>query len=201
MINEKEFHVLRVADLKTLVISNSLSNVLPMQSSEIDEIFQALIKKGVIVSTRKGLMLTPEGKELLKKEYETRFEKFYQDPKLLKAYQDFEILNEEFLSTMTKWQTIDIAGQSYPNEHNDLEYDSMVISQLVEIVDNLKSLLSKALNHITHLNLYTQRFEKVFKDIEMGNTSLVSDPKKDSLHNIWFEFHEDFLRVLGRGRR
>jgi len=201
MGNEKEFNVLRVVDLKTIIDPIFLARIMTIQSSETAEICEDLLKKGSMVSSRKGLMLTPKGKECLKKEYQTRFGALRKDSKLLKAYQEFESLNEEFLSAMTKWQTVDIAGQSYPNEHSDAEYDSMVVSQLAEIVDNLKNLLTASLNNVPHLSLYAQRFEAAFKQIQMGNTSFIVDPKEDSLHNIWFEFHEDFLRVLGRGRR
>ena len=37
--------------------------------------------------------------------------------------------------------------------------------------------------------------------IDAGRHELVSSPMVDSVHNVWFEFHEDLLRTLGRARK
>jgi hypothetical protein len=36
--------------------------------------------------------------------------------------------------------------------------------------------------------------------VDTGEHDLVASPMADSIHNIWFEFHEDLLRTLGRTR-
>jgi hypothetical protein len=36
--------------------------------------------------------------------------------------------------------------------------------------------------------------------VDAGDASFVVTPTKDSVHNVWFEFHEDILSVLGRPR-
>ncbi|NQV20995.1 MAG: hypothetical protein HQ511_06225, partial [Rhodospirillales bacterium] len=35
---------------------------------------------------------------------------------------------------------------------------------------------------------------------EDGETEFVSGAKVDSYHTVWFELHEDLLRILGRER-
>jgi hypothetical protein len=36
--------------------------------------------------------------------------------------------------------------------------------------------------------------------VDQGRREFVCKPTLDSVHNIWFEFHEDILAVLGRPR-
>ena len=33
-----------------------------------------------------------------------------------------------------------------------------------------------------------------------GDSRFITDPRVDSVHNIWFECHEDYLLTLGRDR-
>ena len=47
---------------------------------------------------------------------------------------------------------------------------------------------------------YAARFERGLEHVDSGRIDYVSSPMVDSLHNIWFEFHEDLLAVLGRPR-
>jgi len=47
---------------------------------------------------------------------------------------------------------------------------------------------------------YATRFERSLEYVDSGRPDYVSNPMVDSLHNTWFEFHEDLLAVLGRPR-
>jgi hypothetical protein len=39
------------------------------------------------------------------------------------------------------------------------------------------------------------------RKVDEGDTAYVSTPTVDSVHNVWFEFHEDLLRTMGRARK
>ena len=62
----------------------------------------------------------------------------------------------------------------------------------------------KALGGITptigRYERYADRFRTAMDRVDTGATEYVTSPTVDSLHNIWFEFHEDLLRTLGRER-
>ena len=49
--------------------------------------------------------------------------------------------------------------------------------------------------------VYGERFEVAMRGADSGQRDLISSPMHDSVHNIWFEFHEDLLRTLGRERK
>ena len=37
-------------------------------------------------------------------------------------------------------------------------------------------------------------------EVDSGRHDYVSSPTLNSVHTVWFEFHEDLLRTLGRDR-
>ena len=47
---------------------------------------------------------------------------------------------------------------------------------------------------------YRDRFERALERVDQGQTEYVVSPSVDSIHTIWFEFHEDILTLLGRPR-
>ena len=47
---------------------------------------------------------------------------------------------------------------------------------------------------------YIRRFERSVALVDQGNLDFVCTPTVDSLHNIWFELHEDVLLALGKER-
>lgn len=47
---------------------------------------------------------------------------------------------------------------------------------------------------------YPRRIADAAAAIATGNASFVANPRVDSLHQVWFELHEDLLVTLGRKR-
>ena len=47
---------------------------------------------------------------------------------------------------------------------------------------------------------YSAKLIKALEKSEDGELEWVSDAKLDSYHTVWFELHEDLLRLLGRSR-
>ena len=47
---------------------------------------------------------------------------------------------------------------------------------------------------------YKAALETALERAEDGEHAWVSDATIDSYHTVWFELHEDILRVLGRAR-
>jgi predicted HD phosphohydrolase len=47
---------------------------------------------------------------------------------------------------------------------------------------------------------YRRRLERAHASIEAGDPRFVASPRVDSYHSIWFELHEDLIRLAGRTR-
>ena len=60
--------------------------------------------------------------------------------------------------------------------------------------------LRKIESDIPRYGVYADRFATAIEKVDLGDRSFVTNPRADSIHNIWFEFHEDILAVVGRPR-
>jgi hypothetical protein len=49
-------------------------------------------------------------------------------------------------------------------------------------------------------NIYKAKLLNAIEKAEEGEIVWVSDTKCESYHTVWFEMHEDVLRILGRER-
>ena len=47
---------------------------------------------------------------------------------------------------------------------------------------------------------YSEKLINALEKSEDGELEWVSDAQMDSYHTVWFELHEDLLRLLGRTR-
>jgi hypothetical protein len=110
------------------------------------------------------------------------------------------VVNAQFLTTMSAWQQVDVGGRKVANDHSDSEYDDKVISRLDKLVARLTPLLDALADHDARFATYARRFAAAIEAVDAGQHALISSPTMDSVHNIWFEFHEDLLRTLGRER-
>jgi hypothetical protein len=122
------------------------------------------------------------------------------DADVLSLVERFETTNAQFLTTMSSWQQVDVGGRKVTNDHSDAAYDEKVISKLERLVGRLEALIEALAAHDARFSTYSTRFAAALEAIDSGDHDLVSSPTRDSVHNVWFEFHEDLLRTLGRER-
>jgi len=101
-------------------------------------------------------------------------------------YARFEAINNQFIKLVTDWQQT--GG------------DPKVQDRVIATVERLVKLIGEITQLVPRYAGYTRRFERSVTTVDEGNPDFVCTPTVDSLHNIWFEFHEDFLAVLGRPR-
>ncbi len=108
------------------------------------------------------------------------------DSEIENWYQRFETLNSQFLQTISAWQT---SGQ-----------DEGVLDKLLKIVSRQVRALGTITETVPRYTRYADRFEHALELVEAGKSEFITSPTADSIHNIWFEFHEDILTLLGRPR-
>ena len=133
-------------------------------------------------------VLTDSGRRAVLDHYDSEFASLRGDPELLAGYERFEGYNARFLELMSAWQT-------EADEAKERTY-----ARLARIVERHVEALAGAARWIPRYSHYAARFERSLEHVDSGRSDYVSSPMVDSLHNIWFEFHEDLLAVLGRPR-
>jgi hypothetical protein len=116
------------------------------------------------------------------------------------GYRRFFDINQPFLDLCTRWQLIEVDGETGPNRHDDAAYDAAVLADLTtmhEVVVRISDDLGAALERFGG---YRPRFEHAMSRLEANDVDWFTKPLIDSYHTVWFELHEDLLATLGRDR-
>lgn len=156
---------------------------------------------GRVIEAKGTYMLTPAGRTWLDEQYPSACAELRADPEFTAAYERFEVVNAEILDLFTRWQTVTIGGSAVPNDHTDEDYDNRIIDRLADIHERSVPGFEAFAAVDPRFSVYQQRFNAALDRILAGDKDWVSGARIDSYHTVWFELHEDILRLLGRTRR
>jgi hypothetical protein len=180
--------------------AEALAEVLGIQSDVVVDVLGTATTTGLVIDARGTYMLTPSGHSRLSESYPTVFKNLRESPSFLSAYEQFEIVNRKILSLFTRWQSVTKAGTTFPNDHSDPEYDNQIIDELGVLHDRSGRIIEEFSKELERLSKYHVRLQSAYEKVLAGNTEFVSGVRIDSYHTIWFELHEDLLRMLGKAR-
>lgn len=159
------------------------------------------VESGRAVDVDGSYMLSPAGNMILSSEYSRFCGVLRNDDAFVAAWQRFEQINDQLKGLITRWQTIEIGGKRVPNDHTDSEYDENVIGELGDLHERFEPIINDLVAGAPRLAVYRDRLETALDKAESGATEWVSDARIDSYHTVWFELHEDLLRLLGKQRQ
>jgi hypothetical protein len=145
-------------------------------------------------------LLTACGQMMLAGEYSRFNDSLRSNAEFIAAYQRFEVINKELKQVITDWQTMEVGGKRVANDHSNKSYDERVIGRLGDLHERFEPILNKLCSGEPRLKVYRNKLGVALEKTEDGNTAWVSDAKLDSYHTVWFELHEDLLRILGHER-
>jgi hypothetical protein len=146
-------------------------------------------------------LLSPLAQVAVESDYSRRYAALRENRQFLLAYDTFEKINVELKSLITSWQTMDTGGRRIPNDHSDGDYDMRIIDRLGELHERADMLLAQFERVLPRFSHYRTQLLSAVENAENGKSEWVSSPKLESYHTLWFELHEDLLRMLGRRRR
>lgn len=161
---------------------------------------RAAAESGRLAEVDGKYMLTPAGQMIVGAEYSRFCGALREDSAFVQAYERFEVVNRDLKQLVTRWQTLEIGGKTVANDHSDAEYDDRVIGQLGDLHERFEPILDAMIKALPRLRVYKDKLEHALEKAEDGAPEWVSDARTDSYHTVWFELHEDLLRVLGRTR-
>jgi hypothetical protein len=172
-----EFETLHLLRIRSLAPAEVLGDV------------QELVDASLMLVTPRGCMLTPAGlarhEELL-----VQWRGTIDVGTVAKSYDRFLVVNQPVKDLCSRWQ---VEGQ-------DAEALFMAVEELSEIVDRVGSALRRAGQVVPRFGTYVPRIDAALGAAREGDGRFITDPRVDSVHNIWFECHEDYLLTLGRDR-
>ena len=102
--------------------------------------------------------------------------------------------------TVTAWQMRDVASEPTINDHTDAAYDAVVLGQLGDLHGDAIGWLCGIADHCGRFEDYRARLERALGRARAGDQRYVASPRVDSYHGVWFELHEELIRLAGRRR-
>jgi hypothetical protein len=145
-------------------------------------------------------MLTAPAQIALRGEYGRFYDALRANAEMNAAYDAFEAVNAQLKQLITDWQTVEVAGSRVPNTHADKAYDAKIIDRLGSLHETAERVIGRMAAHLPRLRTYAALLAEALEKAEDGAHEWISDARLPSYHTVWFEMHEDLLRVLGRVR-
>lgn len=185
---DESYAVLNGVYLRKMVTAEVVHDITGVPADRIRTILDELEALGLVADVGGGnwMLEHPDGVRAAIAAYDERYADLRTSPEVLTWYERFEVLNAQFLKTLSAWQT---SGS-----------DDAALEKVLRLVDRQVKALTSFVSHVPRYQRYVDRFEAATEKIEAGQTEWVTSLTLDSVHNVWFELHEDILTVLGRPR-
>jgi hypothetical protein len=178
----------------------SVADILGADPAAVGSALEGHVAAGRAVGVKGRFMVAPAGRSWLDDRYPEIFARQRSDDAATTAYDRFERVNRELLALFTDWQTMPAGGERLPNDHSDADYDRSVIDRLGDLHERADKVLARLSVLEERLSRYAKRLDGAYDKVLAGETDYVSGVRVDSYHTVWFELHEDLLRMLGRTR-
>ena len=178
----------------------AVANILGRDAAEVAVALDAAAADGRAMAAKGTFMVTPAGRGWLDEQYPSAFAELRANPQATLAYERFEGINRALLALFTDWQMMPAGNARVPNDHSDPDYDHGIIDRIGTQHERAQRPLGQFAELVARLERYLQRLEDAYDKVLAGDLDYVSGARVDSYHTVWFELHEDLLRMLGRER-
>jgi hypothetical protein len=200
MEEDFEFLTLHCLTMKQLAGPDHVAAIVGVPAAEAKTALGRLVEGGDVKEARGNFVLMPAGRERLDGRYGEIYKAVRQSDGFGAAYARFERVNNDLKRLVTDWQTMTVAGQSTPNDHSDVDYDHKIIDRLGAVHERVEPILDAFAAEIPRLTRHKDRLNAAVDRVFGGEKDYVSGVRVDSYHTVWFELHEDLLRILGAER-
>lgn len=192
--------VRRVVGLKGAASADSLIDVFGCDPGEAAAAIDALVREGAAEKLPgERIRLTEEARAAVDELYR-------RDSSRLRAsvepvLDDFGAVDRAFKQLITSWQVREVDGAQIMNDHTDEAYDTEVVTQLRDDIHRrIGAVVAAVADAEPRLARYGDRFAAALEAVQEGEVQMMAHPLRDSYHTIWFEFHEELIRLSGRDR-
>jgi len=200
LLHNERYDVLNTLALKKMATAETIADASGLSADQVRNTLQSLAADGLAVTVGDQALPTDVALPALVASAAQRYRDLREDPAVLDMAGKFEVVNGKFLVAISSWQQVEVGGRKIANDHEDSEYDSKVLARMDKLVSRLQQLIEVLTVRDPRFEYYVRRFSRATERIDEGHVDYVSSPTLDSVHNVWFEFHEDLLRTLGRAR-
>ena len=180
--------------------TDEISSIAGLEKQTAAEALEKAVSLGRLVQVDDTYLLSPAGRMILDSEYSRFCYEIRADEDFVNSYNKFEAINRNLKQLLTEWQTVEVGGHIIPNDHSDSDYDERIIDRLGAIHDQFEPILGRMISRIGRFEHYKFKLINALEKAEDGDIDWVSDARIESYHTVWFELHEDLLRLLGQTR-
>jgi hypothetical protein len=198
----QEMHlVLHGVAIKKHAPAEAVAEVVGLPLERVKTLLAQAVTRGRLAEVQGKYLLTPTARMALDSEYSRWYSELREQTGFIDAYEAFERVNNELKALITDWQTLTVGGQRVPNDHSNAAYDEGIIGRLGDLHERADKIFSRMAALLPRLGIYRQKLGAALEKAEDGELQWVSDVRIESYHTVWFELHEDLLRILGRQRQ
>jgi hypothetical protein len=186
-IDGDTFVALNAIYLHKMATPAHVADVTGLPPDRVEAILDRQAKAGALLDLEGSFLLQQDGTDRVLAFYRETYAKLRAAGEIMPWYEKFEAsLNRQFIKAVSEWQTT--------------EGDGKAQEKMARLVERMIRHLEQALPWVPRYQAYADRFERAMARADRGERDFVCKPTVDSMHNIWFEFHEDILAVVGRPR-
>ena len=171
-----------------------------LSQADVTHLLGEAAGSGRVVAAQGKYVLAPLARLALDGQYAREYARLRANATFLQAYENFEQINVQLKALITDWQTIEVGGARVANDHSDAGYDIRIVDRLANLHQRADRILAQLVQGLPRLEYYRSNLTAALERAEDGQSEWVSDARLPSYHTLWFELHEDLLRILGRRR-
>jgi len=187
MFTELDFLVINAVYLKKVVAAPQIVEMTGVSVEDVARCLAAATEQGWLMDMGPdGVMVLEDGITQVKSHYSEAYSDLRSNAALTDWYRSFESLNTRFVAAVTEWQESDGSDRSE--------------RRVIQAAERLANDIARLVPFVPRYTGYVNRLERSMERIDAGERDYVCNPTVDSVHNVWFEFHEDILTVLARPR-
>jgi pyruvate,orthophosphate dikinase len=191
--------VLRTLLIKGYATPEMLGACLLCATEQATSLLDLLGKEGQVEMAAGSFRLTADGKAAAAELVGADREAWGADAANA-ALDAFLALDARMKETVTDWQMRVIEGEQQLNDHGDPEYDRGVLDRLRVLHADAIPWLRPLAGRLARLGRYEARLERAVGLSLSGDPAYVASPRVDSYHSVWFDLHEELIRLAGRTR-
>ena len=177
-----------------------VAGIVGLETDEVRKVLVNLVEAKRVAEANGKYLLTPAARMALDSDYSRLYADVRVHPDFKAGYEGFERLNGALKQLITDWQTLPVGGGRVPNDHSNKDYDAKIIDRLGELHERAELVLKRLAGVVPRFQIYDEKLRAALGKSEDGAIQWVSDAKIESYHTLWFELHEDLLRLMGRER-
>ena len=186
MLDEDVFLALNALYLKKMASVGDLADISGIPADQVQALVSGFVEQDWVLDMGEELLIQPEGMTPVQDHYRECYADLSQREEMAAWFARFEPINKQFIKHVTAWQQTG-------GDPKDQDRVIATVERLVKLIGEIAQLMPR-------YSGYIRRFERSVTAVDEGKSDFVCNPTVDSLHNIWFEFHEDFLMTLGKER-